>query len=264
MADMTGGNGRIAALRAAAVVAPADHLIRRLLAEALEDAGRWQEAVTERRELVAANPADPAAKVALARAFAEAGNRGAAEVILDELEGAGETTVEAWRLRGRLLGLDAGPGDPNPTEPASPSASPAGRPEPSLIEADGGRRDELLELPGVTFADVGGMDKLKEEIELKIIHPLTHGDLYAAYGKRAGGRRHLDVRSAGVRQDVPRACDRRRDPRRFLAVGIHEVLDMWIGDSERNLHCIFERRVATDRACCSSTRSTRSARGAGT
>ena len=31
------------------------------------------------------------------------------------------------------------------------------------------------------------MDALKEEIQMKIIHPLTHPDLYKAYGKTAGG-----------------------------------------------------------------------------
>ncbi|MCX6855534.1 MAG: tetratricopeptide repeat protein, partial [Verrucomicrobia bacterium] len=36
---------------------------------------------------------------------------------------------------------------------------------------------------GVTFADVGGMEELKEEIRLKIIYPLQYPDLYKAYGK---------------------------------------------------------------------------------
>jgi SpoVK/Ycf46/Vps4 family AAA+-type ATPase len=27
----------------------------------------------------------------------------------------------------------------------------------------------------------------------------------------------------------------------FIAVGLHEILDMWIGQSERNLHEMFER-----------------------
>ena len=30
------------------------------------------------------------------------------------------------------------------------------------------------------------MEEVKEEIRLKIIHPLRHPELYAAYGKRAG------------------------------------------------------------------------------
>ena len=34
----------------------------------------------------------------------------------------------------------------------------------------------------------------------------------------------------------------------FLAVGINDVLEMWIGNSERNLHALFER--ARENAPC--------------
>ena len=27
----------------------------------------------------------------------------------------------------------------------------------------------------------------------------------------------------------------------FISVGIHDVLDMWIGNSERNLHALFDQ-----------------------
>src|SRR5436189_120113 len=40
-----------------------------------------------------------------------------------------------------------------------------------------------VERPQITFKDVGGMEVLKEEIRLKIIHPLAHPELYRAYGK---------------------------------------------------------------------------------
>ncbi len=39
----------------------------------------------------------------------------------------------------------------------------------------------------VTFADVGGLDELKERIRLRVIHPLKRPDLFKAFGKRAGG-----------------------------------------------------------------------------
>ena len=38
-----------------------------------------------------------------------------------------------------------------------------------------------------TFDDVGGMSELKEEIRMKIIHPLKHADMFRAYGKAIGG-----------------------------------------------------------------------------
>ncbi|MDF1515659.1 MAG: tetratricopeptide repeat protein, partial [Anaerolineae bacterium] len=46
---------------------------------------------------------------------------------------------------------------------------------------------DYIEQPDISFRDVGGMEKLKEEIRLKIIYPITHPDIYQAYGKSAGG-----------------------------------------------------------------------------
>jgi AAA+ superfamily predicted ATPase len=96
----------------------------------------------------------------------------------------------------------------------------------------------LLERPRISFADVGGMNDLKEEIRLKILYPRVHPELYKAYGKKAGGgillygppgcgKTHLARATAGELGAV------------FIVVGIADVLDMWIGSSERNLQRIF-------------------------
>jgi SpoVK/Ycf46/Vps4 family AAA+-type ATPase len=83
------------------------------------------------------------------------------------------------------------------------------------------------------------MEQLKEEIQLKIIHPLAHPELYKAYGKPIGG---------GILMYGPPGCGKTHLARAtageikagFIAVGINDVLDMWIGNSERNLHELFE------------------------
>jgi SpoVK/Ycf46/Vps4 family AAA+-type ATPase len=105
--------------------------------------------------------------------------------------------------------------------------------EDAELEAD-------VERPKVTFKDVGGMDALKDEIRMKIIHPLTHADLYKAYGKQIGG---------GILMYGPPGCGKTHLARAtageikagFIAVGINDVLDMWIGNSEKNLHQLFEQ-----------------------
>lgn len=89
------------------------------------------------------------------------------------------------------------------------------------------------------FADVGGMEQVKNDIRMKIIHPLKNPELFAAYGKKAGG---------GVLLYGPPGCGKTLMAQAtageiestFLAVGLHQILDMYIGESEQKLHKIFE------------------------
>src|SRR5690606_13228843 len=84
-----------------------------------------------------------------------------------------------------------------------------------------------------------GMSDLKDDIRMKIISPLEHPEIYAAYGKKMGG---------GILMYGPPGCGKTHLARatageikgNFISVGINDVLDMWIGNSERNLHGLFE------------------------
>ena len=149
-------------------------------------------------------------------------------------------------------GLDEAPGDPARGFPADDAAH-GSRPDDAADEADADERERLpagelpaapasgeIERPRVTFADLGGMESMKEEIRMKIILPMRHPEMFAAYGKKAGG---------GVLLYGPPGCGKTHLARAtagevkagFLAVGISDVLDMWIGQSERNLHALFEQ-----------------------
>jgi SpoVK/Ycf46/Vps4 family AAA+-type ATPase len=100
-----------------------------------------------------------------------------------------------------------------------------------------------IERPPIKFDNVGGMDDIKEDIRLKILLPITQPELFAAYGKKSGG---------GILMYGPPGCGKTYLARAtageigagFIAVGINDVLDMWVGSSERNLHEIFEQARA--------------------
>lgn len=97
----------------------------------------------------------------------------------------------------------------------------------------------FLEKPNTDFSKVGGMDDVKDEIRMKIIQPLKNPELFQAYGKKAGG---------GILMYGPPGCGKTYLSRatageidsRFLSVGIEEIMDMWLGSSEKNLHQKFE------------------------
>ncbi len=108
----------------------------------------------------------------------------------------------------------------------------------------GGEDDSELELEfeqktDVNFTRVGGMEGVKEDIRMKILYPMENKDLFEAYGKKAGG---------GVLLYGPPGCGKTLISRatageinaKFLSVGLHQILDMWIGKSEQKLHEIFE------------------------
>jgi len=91
----------------------------------------------------------------------------------------------------------------------------------------------------IAFDDVGEMEEVKENIRMKIIYPLQKPELFKAYGKQAGG---------GVLLYGPPGCGKTMLSRatageiesNFFSVGLHQILDMYVGQSEQKLHQIFE------------------------
>jgi SpoVK/Ycf46/Vps4 family AAA+-type ATPase len=269
---MADSSDRIRALRAAVGVAPEDTGLRLLLADALLDGGLAAEAEAAVRDGLRSAPEDAGLRGALVRAFHRQGKLSAALVVIEDLLRAGDGGIEVHLLHARVL-LDAG--DVERARLAYREAVAAGADDVELAARLGGavsgtgripsEGEEELDrtetedpeeedddedgdgegsVPRVTFADVGGMEALKEEIRRKIIHPLRHPELFRAYGKSAGGgilmygppgvgKTHLARATAGEAGAA------------FLSAGIHEVLDMWMGRSEQNLNRLFERARAS-------------------
>lgn len=254
---MSQTSDRLRALREAVRIAPDDSTLRRMLADVLLGDGFHEEAEAEFRAVLRLSPDDDAARLGLVRAFLRQNKTSAALVVLEEEARAGRGGAEVHLLLVRTL-LDAGetqrareayesvlaahPHAADVELAARLGAMRAGPEHPAAEEEPDYDDDDIapgvVERPHVTFADVGGMEALKEQIRLKIIHPLKHPELYRAYGKPIGGgllmygppgcgKTHLARATAG---EVEAA---------FMAVGIDEVLEMWIGQSEKNLASLF-------------------------
>ncbi|MEM9133483.1 MAG: ATP-binding protein [Actinomycetota bacterium] len=97
----------------------------------------------------------------------------------------------------------------------------------------------MLSRPDTRLADVGGMRAVKERLELSFLGPLRNPEMQAAFGKSLRG---------GLMLWGPPGCGKTFMARavagelgaKFYEVGLADVLDMWVGSSERNLRSIFD------------------------
>jgi SpoVK/Ycf46/Vps4 family AAA+-type ATPase len=132
------------------------------------------------------------------------------------------------------------------SEPTEMAAAP-------LLPADGPVEDEYdkflkevlaeanvdLEGPTVTLADVGGLDDVKRRLNTSFLGPMRNPELRAMYGKSLRGGLLLYGPPGCGKTFVARAVAGELGAH-FFAVGLHQVLDMWLGKSEQNLHAIFD------------------------
>jgi len=120
-----------------------------------------------------------------------------------------------------------------------------GRPALKVISNDDTDESEVLRLlrpaeDKVTFADVGGLDAVKKQIHRKIILPFQKPSLFQRFKKRAGGGILLYGPPGCGKTLLARATAGEVDAA-FFSIAIADVLDLYIGESERKLHAIFEK-----------------------
>ena len=106
---------------------------------------------------------------------------------------------------------------------------------------DSGDGDEAhdVEVPDVRLADVGGMEDVKRRLEMAFLAPMRNPQLREMYGKSLRGGLLLFGPPGCGKTFIARATAGELGAR-FIAVGLSDVLDMYFGQSERNLHELFE------------------------
>ncbi|TWU17630.1 ATP-dependent zinc metalloprotease FtsH [Novipirellula galeiformis] len=249
-------------LREALKVSPNNLPLRVHLAQTLVSFGRFEEAAAEYRNALSLSPDHGEVKYGLASAYLSLGEQSKAMVILEDLCRSESAPAKAFIVLAKLLlgegkvrdaviqykeGIQR---DPACADPILGDQLGVGEAYQDGDVVEGRSRESSqrspeivvseIERPKIKFDDVGGMDKLKEEIRLKILYPLQHPEMYEAYGKKIGG---------GILMYGPPGCGKTYLARAtagelgagFISVGISDVLDMWTGQSERNLAQIFEQ-----------------------
>jgi len=225
----------VAAFRKALEIDPHNPSARLGLAKGLHQSGKTSEAIVRLESLIQTHPEHAEAHLQLSRFLMAEGQREHARECYEKslkLPGGRRDTA----LEQELFLQSPPPPAPEKGRVTSEGWEPPSGGLPGTPETDG---PEGMERPLINFSDIGGMDAVKEEIRMKIIYPLKNPDLFKAYGKKAGG---------GVLLYGPPGCGKTLISRatageieaNFLSIGIHQILDLYIGESEKNLHRLFE------------------------
>ncbi|MDP5275377.1 ATP-binding protein [Chengkuizengella axinellae] len=94
--------------------------------------------------------------------------------------------------------------------------------------------------PKETFEDVGGLDEVKKKIKMSFILPLQQPEFFQAYGKEAGGSLLLYGPPGCGKTYLAKAIAGEIDAN-FVHLELQAILSMYVGQSEHNLHDVFEK-----------------------
>lgn len=226
----------VASLRAALGARPEDVTLRLHLAQILLDSGDLPGAMAEASEALRHDPACEQARDFMVTALAPTAPGGTSSSAPQ-----GDADASA-------------PAEPPVPEAESPQAVPANGYDWTAAEnevsgivgprfADEPEEPAVAdayeaEAPNLRLADIGGMEDVKERLEVAFLAPMRNPELRALYGKSLRGGLLLYGPPGCGKTFVARAIAGELGAS-FIVVGISDVLDMYFGQSERNLRELF-------------------------
>ncbi|RHY48282.1 hypothetical protein DYB34_009860 [Aphanomyces astaci] len=106
------------------------------------------------------------------------------------------------------------------------------------------KREGFATIPDVSWSDVGALVQVRAELVLSILHPLQHPERFAALGLKM---------PAGVLLYGPPGCGKtllakaiaNESGANFISIKGPELLDKYVGESERAVRQVFERARAS-------------------
>jgi len=104
-------------------------------------------------------------------------------------------------------------------------------------------RETVVEVPTVTWEDIGGLEEVKRELKETVQYPVEHPEKYQKFGMSP---------SKGVLFYGPPGCGKtllakaiaNECQANFISIKGPELLTMWFGESEANVRDIFDKARA--------------------
>ncbi len=97
----------------------------------------------------------------------------------------------------------------------------------------------IKEKPTLGFDDIAGLEDVKNEIRIKMIHPLRHPELAAKYGIHPGGGVLLYGPPGTGKTMMAKAIAHELDAV-FFVISPADILSKWVGEAEQNLQKLFD------------------------
>src|SRR5438105_4975314 len=120
----------------------------------------------------------------------------------------------------------------------------------SSQESDGEQKASdwiVKEKPTIRFADVAGLEDVKENIRLKMLYPFEHQELAEKFGITAGGG-VLMYGPPGTGKTMLAKATAGEIEATFFRVSPADLLSKWVGEAEQNIKKLFDSAANEERA----------------
>jgi len=104
-------------------------------------------------------------------------------------------------------------------------------------------RETVVEVPTVTWDDVGGLEKVKLELQETVQYPVEHPEKFLKYGM-SPSKGVLFYGPPGTGKTMLAKAIANECQANFISIKGPELLTMWFGESEANVRDVFDKARA--------------------
>lgn len=101
-------------------------------------------------------------------------------------------------------------------------------------------RETAVEVPNVTWSDIGGLEKVKQELQETVQYPVEHPEMFEKYGM-SPSKGVLFYGPPGSGKTLLAKAIANECQANFISIKGPELLTMWFGESESNVREVFDK-----------------------